>query len=203
MKKYAFVLEEIGERGPDSSSYGKSAEAYRQILSVVTLADDPQEFGLLNFNLGLALQNESVSGVPSAIDGAVTAFQTAFEGYTREADPADWADTEYRLGYALHTRAAALDSGGIDDIKAAIAAYGAALEVKTKDADPFAWAEVENYLGTAYGLLGSRTTDRAAIKTGRDDVAAAWEVYKSRDTSYDADFASRLKQFDDALAEMK
>jgi len=200
MTKYALVLEVIGERGGDNSYFAKCADAYRQLLSAVTLADDPQQFGLLNFNLGLALENASAGGDVGSLDGAITAFQTALEGYTRDADAPDWADTQYRLGFALHSRAAAQASGGVDDIKAAIAAYGASLEVKTRDADALAWAEIENYLGTAYGLLGTRTNDRAVLQTGRDDVAAAWDVYRSRDSSYDDDFESRLKQFDAALA---
>jgi hypothetical protein len=74
--------------------------------------------------------------------------------------------------------------------------------VRTKDADPFGWAEVENYLGTAHGLLGTKLGDKATVQQGRDEIAASWAIYKSRDNNYDADFEQRLAVFDKAIAEM-
>ena len=56
-KKYAFVLESLGERAEKTGPLQKSADAYRDILTLVTLEADPLEFGRMNFNLGLALQN--------------------------------------------------------------------------------------------------------------------------------------------------
>jgi len=157
----------------------------------------------MNFNLGLSLQNLDYYGAGGDnMDGAIAAFRTALTGYTRDRSPEDWASTQYRLAYALHSQASKVEKGGADEIREAIEHYGLAQEVKTKAADPFGWAELENYLGTAYGLLGLRLQDKATLQQGRDHIAAAWEVYKSRDASYDADFEARLKTFDDALANM-
>jgi uncharacterized caspase-like protein len=203
MKKYAFVEESLGERVEKTPQLQAAADAYRDVLSVLTLAEDPIEFGRMNFNLGLSLQNLDYYGADGDNLGqAIEAFRTALTGYTRDRSPEDWANTQYRLAYALHTQASKLDTGGADEIREAIEHYGLAQEVRTRAADPFGWAELENYLGTAYGLLGVRLADKAALQEGRDHIAAAWEVYKSRDASYDADFEARLKTFDDALANM-
>ncbi len=202
-KKYAFALETVGERDESPDFLNRALAAYRDALTLVTLDGNRAEFARLNFNMGLCLLNLDAYG--ALADGfvqAADAFRTALTGYTRADDPEDWADTQYRLGYALHSAAAKLPSGGEDQVRAAIAAYGAAQEVHGKDADPAKWAEIETYLATAHGLLGVRINDKAEVQAGRDAMAAAWDVYKSRDHSYDADFEARLKTFDDALAAM-
>ncbi|MEP7211179.1 MAG: caspase family protein, partial [Alphaproteobacteria bacterium] len=201
IKKYAFALQGVGEQQGGADYLGKARDAYREVLTVVTLDDDPAEFGRMNFNLGLCLENLDDAGVAGALDEAIAAFRAALTAYPRDRASTDWADTQFRLGFAIHAKVSKA-SDGIDGISDAIAAYEAAQEIRTKEAEPFGWAEIENYKGTAYGLLGVRTNDKAALQQGRDDIAAAWEVFKSRDASYDEDFKGRLAQFDDAIAGM-
>lgn len=200
-KRYALTLQNWGERETGLERLSAAVAQWRLALAASPLADNPREFGRINFNLGLCLENLDDRGQAGVMDAAIAAFRAALGGYTREQFPADWADTQLRLGFALHAQASKTD-GATDGIRQAIAAYEAAQEIKTRETDPFSWAELENYIGSAYGLLGVRTSDKAALIQGRDDLAAAWAVYKSRDDSYDDDFKQRLGQFDAAIQGM-
>lgn len=202
-KKYAFSLQQMGERLGAADYTSKAVTAYRDALTLTSAETEPAEFGRLNFNLGLCLLNlDAYGALPDGFEQAAVAFRTSLQGYPRDTDPADWADTQYRLGYVLHSAANKLPSGGVDELKDAIAAYRAAQEIKTKESDPFGWAEIETLLASADGLLGVRTGDKAAVQAGRDAMVAAWDVYKTRDHSYDDDFESRIKVFDQALASL-
>jgi tetratricopeptide (TPR) repeat protein len=200
-KHYALTLQNWGERETGPEHLTAAVAQWQAALAATPLADSPQEFGRLNFNLGLCLENLDDRGQAGAMDGSIAAFRAALTGYTRQQSPADWADTQLRLGFALHAQASKID-GETEELDQAITAYEAAQEIKTKAGDPFGWAELENYIGSARGLIGVRSNDKATLQQGRDDIAAAWEVYKSRDDSYDADFKQRLSQFDAAIASM-
>ena len=196
----ADALADLGNREAGTASLEASVEAYRAALEVRTIGTMPLPFAESEFNLGLVLQSLDAKGDTKALGEARDAFLAALKVYTPERYPADFADTQRNLGVVL--AGMALKVEGTDEINAAIAAYEAALAVTSKADNPLAWADLENYLGLADGLLGLRTKDKAVLQAGRDAVAAAWEVYKSRDGSYDADFTARLKQFDDAIANM-
>ena len=198
-KHYAETLQNMGERETDTAHLDAAVVAYRDALSAISLDSDPAEVGRLNYNLGLTLYNLGTRGETAAMDQSTAAYRTALTGYTRDKYPADWADTMYRIGFNLHAQASTPD-GDPNEVREAITDYKAAQEIKTKASVPFDWAELENYVGMAEGLLGLKTHDKAMMQQGRDDIAAAWDVYKSRDDSYNADFQGRLAQFDAAIA---
>ncbi|MEO6012927.1 MAG: caspase family protein [Devosia sp.] len=201
MEHYGWTLQTLNERDEGTANGEKAVEAFQQALLEDTLEADPAEFGRMNFNLALTWQQLDYKGVEGAMDKSIAAYRTALLGYTREALPRDWADTQYRLGYALHTLASR-EEDWHDHLMAALDAYAASQQVKTRAALPLEWAEVENYIGTALGLWGSKANDVAKLKQGRDALQAAWEIYKTTGDSYDEDFKARIARFDEAIAGM-
>ncbi len=200
-KNYALTLESIGIRGGGTAYVNQAITQYLNTFAVVSVTNNPMEFGRVNFELFYCYQLLDDNGVAGQLPKAVDALRTALTGYDRENSPNEWATVQFNLGNVLYTMSER-ENGVPEDLSQAIDAYVAAQQVKTRASDPFIWAQAENFIGMAYGAWGKLVGERALVQTGRDHLAAAWEVYKSRDHDYDADFASRLADLDQAIANM-
>jgi tetratricopeptide (TPR) repeat protein len=121
----------------------------------VTLAQDPDQRGAAQNNLGAALRTlgERESGT-ARLEEAVAAYRAALEELTRERVPLDWAGTQNNLGNALHTLGGR--ESGTARLEEAVAAYRAALEEMTRERVPLQWATTQNNLGAALQTLGER-----------------------------------------------
>jgi tetratricopeptide (TPR) repeat protein len=167
--------------------------AFRFALEVETKADPPQSWATAQNNLGGALSElgtrsggEEEEG-RKLLEGAVAAFRSALEIFTKADLPQPWAQTQNNLGAALYELGTR--SGGEEGRKLledAVAAFRSALEVFTKADLPQPWAMTQYNLGLALYQLGTRSGEEEGRKLLEDAVVAfrsALEVFTKADLS--------------------
>jgi len=125
--------------------------AYRNALRVYTEDKLPQDYALLNNNLGNAYRALApFSGNPrEQIENGIAAYRNALRVYTEEEQPQGWARTNNNLGVA-YSDLATFSPNPHEQIENGIAAYRNALRVYTEEEQPHSWAKTNNNLGNAY-----------------------------------------------------
>ncbi|MEO0485540.1 MAG: helix-turn-helix transcriptional regulator [Pseudomonadota bacterium] len=130
-----------------------------------------------HINLGIALQNHGLrTDGPrgaSLLAEAVTAYDTAFAFFTRDAHPTHWAMTQNNKAAALKEQGTRTEgAAGAALLAHAVAAYDAALEVHTREAMPVQWATTQNNKGIALHIQGTRAKGAAGEALLAQAVAA-------------------------------
>ena len=125
--------------------------AYKNALQVYTKAEDPQFWGRINNDLGIAhLEFAHFSANPGEqIQKAIAAFIDALRVCSRAEQPQNWAATKNNLGLAYLALARFSANPG-ELIQEAIAEIIDALGVYTKEEQPQEWAAFNKHLGVAY-----------------------------------------------------
>ena len=190
------ALQELEKLSGDKEEGDKLLEdavaAYRSALEVWTKADLPQFWARTQYNLGIALQelwrrSGNKEEDRKLLEGAVAAYRSALEVWTKADLPQDWARTQNDLATALKElgRGSSDNEQGRKLLEGAVAAYRALLEVYTKADLPQNWARTQNNLAIALQELGKRSGDREqGCKLLEEAVAAyraALEVYTKAD----------------------
>jgi tetratricopeptide (TPR) repeat protein len=124
---------------------------YNDALEIYTKSDTPREWAWAQYNEGrAALDDTAIPGVSAenSIDLATNAvghFESAFEIYTKEDYPQDWARTKVWLGKALKeltSRTEGAESWAL--VRSSVQAYEDALTVYNKKDVPQQWAEAQD-----------------------------------------------------------
>jgi len=124
-----------------------SIAAYRLTLNVFTRKTSPQQWAVIQNDLGNAYSDRIRGDRAENLEQAIAAYELALEIRTRDAFPEQWADTQINLGIAYSNR---IRGNRAENLEAAIAAYELALQVRTRDAFPEDWADTQTNLGVAY-----------------------------------------------------
>jgi CHAT domain-containing protein/predicted LPLAT superfamily acyltransferase len=124
-----------------------SITGYQILLEVYTRKAFPEEWAILQNNLGLAYSDRIRGERVENLELAIEAYNLSLEVRTRQAFPEKWAMTQNNLGTAYRNRI----RGEKDrNLELAIAALNLSLEVYTREAFPEDWAMTQNNLGNAY-----------------------------------------------------
>jgi len=109
--------------------------------------------------LAVALHNLEEGDRCTNLEEAIACYTRAFEGFTRNTSPKEWAVTQYYLGLSYLER---LAGEKVENQEAAIVCFMHALEVLTSRVFPHEWAETQLNLGLAYSrrLTGDRATNQ-------------------------------------------
>ncbi|WP_392482487.1 CHAT domain-containing protein [Nostoc sp. C110] len=142
--------------GSKASNIEIAIAGYEITLTVYTRSAFPQQWAILQNNLGAAYFYRIQGERANNIEMAIAASRAALKVYTRSAFPQEWAMTQNNLAAALSDR---IQGEQADNIEMAIAASRAALEVYTRSDFPVDWATTQNNLGAAYSnrILGERS----------------------------------------------
>ncbi len=132
-----------------------SIAVYSLALQVYTREAFPQNWAMIQNNLGHAYGARLRGERAENLEKAITAYELAFQVFTREAFSEQWAATQNNLGNAYGIR---LRGERAENIEKAITAYELALRVRTRQTFPDQWAATQNNLGAAYSerLRGER-----------------------------------------------
>jgi tetratricopeptide (TPR) repeat protein len=166
------ALAVMGARIGDEAMLREAICAYRAALSELRRDLAPQEWARMQNNLGNAPEALSEQAFcerkydRDQLRQAVEAFQSALEGQTPEASPAEFAATNVNLGDALlalgEGEAAENPAYGHDLLSRAAAAYRAALSTADGQA-PVDAAKIKINLAYALGLLWNGTRNRQML----------------------------------------
>ncbi|MGF1988702.1 MAG: CHAT domain-containing protein [Nostoc sp. ZfuVER08] len=146
---------------------------YEIALTVYTRSAFPENWAVLQNNLGTAYGNRILGNRANNIELAIAAYSAALEVYNPSAFPVDWAMTQNNLAEAYRNR---ILGEGTDNTELAVAAYRSALEVYTRSTFPEKWASTQNNLGNAYlyRIQGERANN---IEMAIAAYRSALEVY--------------------------
>jgi uncharacterized caspase-like protein len=195
------VFVALGEREAGTKSLEQALVAYRAVLEEWTRERAPLDWALTQKNLGLTLfMLGAREGGTERLEEAVTAYRAALEERTPERVPVHWALTQHGLAIALALLGER--AGDAERLEEAVGAYRAALEVYTRDRAPIDWAMIQDNLGWTLKVLGERKRDGSLVQSGRESVAAAWDISKAAGHDADEYFSKRLAEFDKSLAEL-
>ena len=141
--------------GSKATNLEISIAGYEISLTVLTRDSHPENWALIQNNLGTAYLYRISGDKADNLERAIAAYQNALQVRTKEALPIDWAMTQNNLGNAYWDR---ISGDGAENLERAIAAYQKALQVYTREALPIQWATTQNNLGIAYSnrIFGDR-----------------------------------------------
>ncbi|WP_141699942.1 tetratricopeptide repeat protein, partial [Nostoc sp. KVJ20] len=131
---------------------------YEVALTLYTSEAFPQDWAMLQNNLGLAYSNRIRGERAENLEQAIAYHQEALKVRTFDAFPEDWATTQNNLAVAYSNR---IRGERAENLEQAIAYLQEALKVYTFDTFPEDWAMMQNNLGLIYRerIRGERAED--------------------------------------------
>ncbi|EGJ31582.1 MULTISPECIES: CHAT domain-containing tetratricopeptide repeat protein [Moorena] len=133
--------------GDIASNLEIAIASYQVIDIVFTLEAFPQDWAMIQTNLGGAYCERIKGKRADNIEQAIAHCINALKIFTKSAFPQHWAMTQNNLGNAYVDR---IKGDRADNIEEAISAYKDALKIRTKSAFPKQWARTQSNLGNAY-----------------------------------------------------
>jgi tetratricopeptide (TPR) repeat protein len=124
-----------------------SLSAYLLALKIFTRKVSPENWALLQNNLGFAYTNRLREERAGNIEKAIAFLDLALQVNKRDDYPENWATLQNNLGNAYLNR---ILGNRADNLEQAIIAYNLALQIRTRENFPIHWAETKNNLGIAY-----------------------------------------------------
>ncbi|MEL7357508.1 MAG: tetratricopeptide repeat protein [Cyanobacteria bacterium J06560_6] len=121
--------------------------AYQIALRLFCRDEFPENWSVIQNNLGVAYGNRIQGERAENIEKAIAAYELALQIRTREAFPENWAMTQNNLGNAYGER---IRDKRAENIEKAITAYERALQISTRETFPKDWAGAQNNLGNVY-----------------------------------------------------
>jgi tetratricopeptide (TPR) repeat protein len=160
-----------------------SAQAYQRALQVLTREDAPQEWALLQRNLGGVLQALAERANDRGIlEKAVEALRAALSVLTRAEFPREWAAAQNRLGLALYKLDTTASEADVEMLKRALTAFQAAMQVYTRTEAPHKWAEAMNNFAQAAQVLGEHMHNPEVLEKAAAACRSALEVRRKEQT---------------------
>jgi hypothetical protein len=146
----------LGDQSGQDEPLREAIASYSLVLQIFTRSHDPNNWAMIQNNLGTALQevgeHESVEAGTTHLQQAVAAYNAALLEFTRNRAPLYWVMTQNNLGTTLGDLGQR-ESGdpATAHLRQAVAAYNAALLECTRERVPLHWAitVTENNLGGA------------------------------------------------------
>jgi len=120
---------------------------YETVAKVFTRKDFPQEWAVMQNNLGNAYSDYLKGDKAHNLEQAIACFENALQVRTRQQYPSQWATLQNNLGSAYSDR---LRGDPADNLERAVACYENALQVRTREAFGEEWASTQHNLGRAY-----------------------------------------------------
>ena len=168
----------VRTKGADIQKFlHEAVVAYREALTVRTKEQLPQDWAMIQNNLGVVLgaQSTRTGGEAGArlFDEAVTAYHEALTVYTKEQLPQDWARTQNNLGATLSDQSTRTGGeAGTQLLDEAVTVYREALTVYTKEQLPQQWASTQYNLGNVLQNQGTRMGGEAGKELIRQAISA-------------------------------
>ena len=129
---------------------------YETVAKVFTRSYFPQDWAMLQNNLGNAYSDRLKGDPAQNLEMAIDCYQNALQVRTRESFVGEWASTQHNLGRAYSRR---FRGERAQNLELAIACYYNALQVYNRNVFPRRWATTQNNLANAYyaRLRGNRS----------------------------------------------
>lgn len=125
----------------------KAIVAYNNTLQVFTREAFPQEWAVLQNDLGGVYLKRIQGDQQENLEKAMQCYKESLEVFDRATYPEDWAGTQNNLGNYYLGR---LRGDRATNIETAIGCYTNALEVLTRETHPVGWAGIQMNLGDCY-----------------------------------------------------
>ena len=152
------ALSDAGYYSTDNEALRGAIAAYEEALLLAPRAEDPENWGYLQNNLGIALSRlGNRSAGADILAQSAMAFEQALEVWNRESDPDRWVITQ--MNYASVLVNLGTRDGDTVRLEQAIAALRDTLVVRSRERDPLGWGQTMGNLGTALSIVGQRELD--------------------------------------------
>lgn len=152
----AIALMNHGDLRGENGALRRSIELHKKLLSAIGHADRPEDWAMLQSNLGNALQTLGARDDETALlQESVEAYRAALEVRKRERYPVEWARTQNNLAAALWIIGTREDNAGL--LEEAAAAFRSTLEVRTRASHPASWASTQSNLAGVLWALAARS----------------------------------------------
>lgn len=120
---------------------------YETVAKVFTRSYFPQDWAMLQNNLGNAYSDRLKGDPAQNLDTAIACFKNALQVRTPQEYPEQWATLQNNLGNAYTDRR---QGDPAENLEKAIDCYQNALRVRTREIFGEEWASTQNNLGRAY-----------------------------------------------------
>ncbi|MEE9445009.1 MAG: hypothetical protein V3V19_05035 [Cocleimonas sp.] len=136
----------------------KAMEAYKKLLPLITMQDNPQQWALLLHNIANVFQGlgEHSDGARS-LERSVSAYANALTQRTAKAAPIEWALTQNNVAVSMQLLAELKQDLKI--LKESVQTYDNAQQGLTSSEQPVAWVVTTSNLGYAQIILSEQTKD--------------------------------------------
>jgi tetratricopeptide (TPR) repeat protein len=121
--------------------------AYELALQIYTREAFPQDWAMIQNNLGNAYSDRLQGEYAENLEKAITAYELALQIHTREKFPENWAGIQNNLGNTYGVR---LRGERAENLEKAITAFELALQIWTRETFPQNWMGIQNNLGKTY-----------------------------------------------------
>jgi tetratricopeptide (TPR) repeat protein len=164
--------------GGSADLLSRAIQAFERSLQVWTKAAFPDEWGLTQYNIGLAHEKLAEAGHSEASAPAVAAFQRALSVFDLDSRPVEWALAKLGIGDVHMTGESASRT---TDIETALQAFGEVLAGLNRETHPALWGATQARIGEAYiaRVLGDRLSNIALARTALE--AALQDITKEGD----------------------
>lgn len=151
----AAALTYHGDLQGDNDVLRRSITLHRKMLSAIDRAERPEDWAMLQSNLGNALQTLGTRDKETfLLREAVEAYRAALEVRKRAQYPTEWARTQNNLAAVLWVIGTREDNAEL--LEEAATAFRSTLEVRTQARHPTSWATTHNNLGGVLWALAER-----------------------------------------------
>jgi len=120
---------------------------YETVAKVFTRSYFPQDWAMLQNNLGNAYSDRLKGDPAQNLEMAIACFKNALQVRTPQQYPEQWATLQNNLGSAYTDR---LKGDPAQNLEMAVACYQNALQVRTRESFVGEWASTQHNLGRAY-----------------------------------------------------
>ena len=172
----ASSLRDHGAYQGDNDMLTRAIASYRIALALVPRDRWPNEWALVQNNLGITLSALGERGNDiENLEKASKAYEATLEEWTRERVPLQWAAVQNNLGTLFLTLGEHRNDK--ENFAKAVKAFEAVLEVYTRKEAPEEWAMTQNNLGNVFFALGLRGDDNENLIKAVKAYEATLEVW--------------------------
>jgi len=167
--------------GYNSELLGRAADRYRNILTMLSQHESPQDWAIAQKHLGSILHIEAErNGDADQLEEAIISLRAAFETLEPDRHPKARAILQNRLGLICYRQ-------GFEDsdtalLRQSLSCFRAALNVYTREEAPLRWAEIMSNFAQAAQVLGGHMKSMEALATAANACRAVLEVRNRKKT---------------------
>jgi uncharacterized caspase-like protein len=157
----ADALSNGGYYSADSDALRRAVAAYEEALTLAPRESNPEAWGMLQNNLGIALTTLGDRGSDNAMyERALVALGNSLEIWNRNEDRERWSAAQNNVATVLFKLG--MRDGDTRRLEQSAATFRLSLEGISREADAFSWGQAQANLASVLTVLAERALDGSA-----------------------------------------